>query len=461
MSLISRLTNFGAAGAGGDSYWGLEVSGTLGLPTTQGDITSDSDNVYAMFRQGAFKSGDTRTKVPVMSISKDGVVNWQKMYGENQSSNYTSSTALTNTADYIFLGYEEGTPNGFLIINKSDGSYADSSFIGGLDGTINELQSACPSSFDGTNYAVFAGKLVQNPNTWNIVFLVNFNGSITAWRVPADNTPANIFYNTNIQVGTGGQLYGAHWRIHSSNNERQIFVWKLEDNASNDRWAQYDWAKRFASPDGATTVCECVGFTLDGNNNSFMTGYTRVSSSYEYLISKITNTGSLSTKRIVKSGFDWDNTQGSRNFMARDADNNIFILGKTIDQTNSYYVPRILKLDNAMNNILAHVELDHTDQFANWAFDIDPEGNIYFMADGLGASNNDMAIMKLPNDPSSIAGTYGDFEIINRSDASLTSYSNASWGDGVFPDYGSSSINTTSNGTDLDNSTFTTSLQDF
>jgi len=423
MSLISKLTTLGAAGVGGDSYWIFQENVS---PTTAHaiyDIDTDTQNNIVF--SGYMNVGSDR-RGWVAKIDTDGALQWSK-YLDGVSQSYTYGITTDSNDNVISTTMDFGNET-FNTVSLDASGNENWKRKNGVTNKEHPESIACDVSDNVYSYGWSESWSNGRPDTLTLKH--NSSGTLLFKLWSGDNTNSSIDLIKGFDIAevpstgymavcgqsdkrTTGSVYDAFIGKTAKSNGYPNFIRVLYHASGNSR---------------------CMGVAADSSGNIYGLIYQSSSGAY---IAKYSSGGVFQwLKKITVSG--------SNNFVpgkaiAVDSNDNIFVAW------GFYPDSPVMKLDSS-GNILANIYISDGSYINFAALEIDGNDNV--VVTGYGDGVSDFLVIKLPNDLTSVIGSYGSFTISAGSATSTTSSdltsTSQSFNSSTSPNAGETFLDTTS-----------------
>lgn len=405
MSLISKLTTLGAAGAGGDSYWIFDADDTQGgiivnhaiwddtnsqliamgdgePEATSGafNIRLDADGAEVGQKRRVWDTGEYmgRGTVRIVDASNDkyawGYYNYTGSYEQGQLR--VGTRDFGNNGHVTKQIYWTGVYKGEYLHPVSDDGWIFFASSGTHNGRKKGFGAAWSSS-----------ALTGNPTSgWD--FDPGYNTNVRGMN--GDITDLCIACTTEVSVGSGG--YGLD--VVSFPGPQSTSLSNYQKRFENNAYPYQTMAGEFHPVAFDSTYFYICGKTKSssGNNEVFVTKIHRTN-------------GTVAWQKSYET--DSNNHEGGG--LSVDSDGNVYV---GIFYIGSTYAGMLLKL-NSSGTVQYMMKVTYSGK--NMQFnhaEADPYGNVYVCGGRRNASSNNAAvIMKVPSDGSIPAGTYGNFTI--------------------------------------------------
>ena len=394
MSLISKLTTLGAAGVGGDSYWIFQEN-VNPFTTAHAIYDIDTDTQNNIVFSGYMNVGSDR-RGWVAKIDTDGALVWSK-YLDGSASSYTYGVTTDSNDNVISSTWDQGDEL-FHTISLDASGNENWKRKNGVANREHPESIACDVSDNVYSYGWSESWSSGRPDTFSLKH--NSSGTLLFKVWSGDNTNASIDFIKGFDIkeipGTGYMAVCGQSDKRTTGSVFDAFIGRIAKSSGYPNFIRVLYT--------ASGSSRCVGVAADSSGNI----YGMLSAAGCHVV-KYNSSGVLQwRKQISASG----STGAVGKTIAVDSNDNIFIA--PFNSTNS----PIIKLDSS-GNVLANIYISDGSYINFAALGIDGNDNV--VVTGFGNGVDDFLVFKLPNDLTSVIGSYGSFTISAGSATSTNS----------------------------------------
>ena len=383
MSVISKLSMLGAAGAGGDSYWISSIASNSFMKTPKGEdvVIDSSDNIYVVAE--TTQSGSNTQKGALVKYSTDGEVLWAVTYNGSSTATNTRfhTVRVDSNNDIICCGQDTGNfvvckynSSGSLTYQKKTQDYFGTPIGMSLDSSDNIY------FVTDTSYLV----KLNSSGVFQFSRLLSHGSSYVGLQDMTIAASGNIYVCGQTNASPIGPNVGAFLAKYNSSGTLQ-------------------WQRGY----GGTTGSEyAYGVALDGSENIYTTG--RMTSfgagSNDTFVIKHNSSGTLQFTKTLGGGV----TEYGFG-MAVDANDNVLMCGMGTTGAPAYNA-YLLALYNSSGTLQWQRALGTGDTMQANRVAFNSTGDILVTGQENLSSGN-WITAKLPAD-GSLTGTYGRYYYI-------------------------------------------------
>jgi len=394
MSLVSRLINLGAAGAGGaDSAWIAELNNTYNGGTyieLRDAAVDDSGNVFV----GGYtpSTGSYSNNWIMAKFDIDGNHAWTKVQG-NSSFVDCRGVAVLSNGNPVFAGNTYGSSSrddGLLFLNSSNGAVTaqrawDRS--GGVSGIDRVFVPSGTSDIYTTGYFepadYFTGSSLKKFNSDGSS--ITYDKSLDA-SVDDGGKDVTVDSSGNVIVCGYSNNFGSYGGL--------CLVTKVNSSFTQ------QWTRSYET----TGSNRFNGVATDSSDNIYLAGETQSPGNYAILF-KFNSSGTLQWQKYLTSSQKWLD-------VTVDADDYIYAVGHLSEQSI-----RVAKY-NPSGNVEWQQSITYSTRGIGYS--INATSKSIIITAEIGPSARRGTTFKLPQD-GSITGTYGNYTIANVSGTNANS----------------------------------------
>jgi hypothetical protein len=383
MSFTQFITQLGAAGAGGESFWIAKYAGSRNDEYINGIDVDSSGNIYCT-GQSATNPYNNAT---YLKVDPDGTLNVSKDVGRsgtgNPDNDFFNNCFLNSDGDLITCGQSVGGSGTTIyapVVKISGDAFSTAASVNGTQIIQTVRQDSSGNVHTLSDYGQKIG-------------LTKMNAALSSRVWQAEFAPAignNGMNRMDMAIDSNGNVYVVGSVDNNTYNRDIAYLFKA--NSSGVR--QWDRTLREHSP---VNHCRFNAVACDSNDNVFVVGYLRAVN--EYFVGKYNSSGSLLAAKNL-SGLTQSPTQ-----VAIDSSNNVYVGGYDGGGPSTGDSPYIIKLNNGLTTVDWARRIDRAVDIRSQVLAIDANDNVYV---GGTDAEQDYFLAKLPSDGSG-TGTYSNY----------------------------------------------------
>lgn len=433
MSVISKLTNFGAAGAGGATGLFMEYSKSGENVDIRAMEMDSNDSIY-MVGQYTPSGGSNYAKAMLLKTGTDCVIDYQRYVGStNNSAEYAYEGVAHNGTNTLYCVGRIGgsTGNGtrgiWGMYTASNGDFNNGSYFyehatsgsrwwgvttasNGDVITSGEVQVRTYTSGGGEEFNYATGHLYDAGVIGSgIDASVNFENN----KNPSDEAET-LQLRSNL-IRSGSDYYTCYGIDESGSGTFAAILYKF--NSSLSFQTAYTWYRNSGSSD------YFVHLTKDSNGDITCVGNCNGSNVFGGSVGKIGKLDvSSGTQTVALRTFG---TSSSPNIVnttiaagVYDSDDNFYYCGRRRRQTNSNKDELfIVKSNSSFTTQWTRIVEFADGNLLGRDMRIDSEGNLYVCGRLYNSTNGKTSgfIVKMPKDDGLNTGTFGDYTVTDTS----------------------------------------------
>ena len=432
MSLISRLTNFGAAGAGGATGLLMEYSKSGESVDIRAMEMDSNDSIY-MVGQYTPSGGANYAKAMLLKTGTDCVLDYQRYVGSS-----------TNTAEYAYDGVTHNGTNSLYCVGRiggstgtatrgiwglytaSNGDFNNGSYFyehatqgsrwfgvttasNGDVITSGEIETRTYTSGSGDEYSYATGHLYDAGQIGSgIDASVSFENN----KNPSDE-PETLNLRSNL-IRSGSDYYCCYGIDESGSGTPAAILYKF--NSSLTFQTAYTWYRNYGTD-------YFVHLTKDSNGDITCVGHCMGSNAFGGEVGKIGKLDiSSGTQTVALRTFGTSSSPNVVKTMLRagayDSDDNFYYCGTRERQTNSNKDELFIVKSNSSFTTQWTRIVEFTDgDLLPRDMRIDSEGNLYVCGRLYNSTTGKTSgfVVKMPKDDGLNTGTFGDYTVTDTS----------------------------------------------
>jgi uncharacterized delta-60 repeat protein len=324
------------------------------------------------------------TDVQLAKYNASGVIQWQRRLGASGTTSRGRKVAIDSSDNIYVTGFNTDGTGTYLSLAKynSSGTIQFQKKLGGASG---ENDRGLGITIDSSNNIYVTGTS-KGTVGFAGVFIAKYNSSgAVQWQ----RTLSNVLGDQGnfLDTDSSGNVYicGQGVNFGESNN---IILAKYNSSGT------IQWQRKLLGTNSETAL----GIVVDSSGNSYITGTSNNSGTFDIQILKYNSSGTIQFQRLLgRTG----QTDGQSIIL--DSSNNFYVLGSSL--ISSIFRFQIAKY-NSSGTIQWQRKLGSTSGNTNgFSIAVDSSDNIYAFGQTGVSGTTDFIIAKLPND-GSLTGTY-------------------------------------------------------
>lgn len=335
------------------------------------------------FCVGGQSTNSGTTDFQLAKYDNAGVIQWQRRLGASGTTNYGRSVATDSSNNVYACSRIDDATGRYLELAKynSSGTIQWQKQLGNAGGPS---ATGYEVTVDSSNNIYVTGE--TNAPGYAGILIAKYNSSgAVQWQRSLRNVLGD--YGHGVDTDSSGNVYVAGYGVNygESNN---IIIAKYNSSGT------IQWQRKLVTSNSE----DAFGITVDSSGNSYITGTSNNSGTYDIQILKYNSSGTIQFQRILGGSGQTDGKS-----IILDSSNNFYVLGSSL--ISSIFRFQIAKY-NSSGTIQWQRKLGSSSaNSTGFGISIDSTDNLYVCGQTAVSGSTDFLIAKLPNDGSK-TGTY-------------------------------------------------------